>query len=217
MSEPTQAAASSSTALLWSSWGMSTVVSFGYAVLGTLTFNSLHRVYKAVPVIHYKRVLQGTMAAALMGPILTVGLNFVSLFILFYKTWRHAGTGYGYGFINAAYLHQAIFILLSSVVLLSDRDWLHELSEIGELWSSIDSTLYIASYYVGFVASGFYFAQFFLLLCVQGAVRQHHRKHRQWPGASSRIGSQDPLLPASEPGTPVPGGSQHGAWGPAQR
>lgn len=37
-----------------------------------------------------------------------------------------------YGFINAAYLHQAIFLLLSSVVLLSDRDWLHELSEIGQ-------------------------------------------------------------------------------------
>lgn len=52
----------------------------------------------------------------------------------------------------------------------------------GELWSSIDSTLYIACYYVGFVASGFYFAQFFLLLCVQNAVRRHHRKHRQWPG-----------------------------------
>lgn len=52
----------------------------------------------------------------------------------------------------------------------------------GRLWSSIDSTLYIFTYYVGFVASGFYVVQFFLLLCVQNAVRRHRRKHQQWPG-----------------------------------
>lgn len=57
--------------------------------------NFFAQVYKVVPVIHYKRVLQGTMAAALMGPILVAALNIVSLFILFIKTWRHSGTGYG--------------------------------------------------------------------------------------------------------------------------
>ena len=36
-----------------------------------------------------------------------------------------------YGFVNASYLHQAVFLLLSSLVLLSDRDFLHELSEVG--------------------------------------------------------------------------------------
>lgn len=111
------------------------IVSTGYAVIGVLTFNSLHRVclqtldscekrkchasaelwtsasagavasllklvfarqvYTAIPVDHYRRVLEGTMAAALIAPVLVVALNIVSLFVLFYKTWRHAGTGYG--------------------------------------------------------------------------------------------------------------------------
>ena len=53
----------------------------------------------------------------------------------------------------------------------------------GSLWSGIDTTLYTFSYYAGFVASGFYFVQFFLLICVQSAVRRGHRKnYRQWPG-----------------------------------
>lgn len=178
---------------------MSTIVSTGYAVIGVLTFNSLHRVYTAIPVDHYRRVLEGTMAAALIAPVLVVALNIVSLFVLFYKTWRHAGTGYGYGFVNSSYLHQAFIMLLSSVVLLSDRDFLQELREVGALWSSIDTTLYIVSYYVGFVASGFYLVQFLLLLCTQSAVQRHRRKNHQWPEAH-----QAALL-GSEPGTPVPG------------
>ena len=56
------------------------------------------QVYQKFPIGQDRRILHGTMAAALGAPILVVLLDLVSLFILFYKTWKHNGTGFRYTF-----------------------------------------------------------------------------------------------------------------------
>ncbi len=50
--------------------------------------------YQKFPAGQDRRVLHGAMAAALAAPVLVVLLDFVSLFILFYKTWKQKGTGF---------------------------------------------------------------------------------------------------------------------------
>ena len=52
------------------------------------------QVYQKFPPSQDRRVMHGTMAAALAAPVLVVLLDIVSLFILFYKTWKHNGTGF---------------------------------------------------------------------------------------------------------------------------
>ena len=52
------------------------------------------QVYQRFPPSQDRRVMHGTMAAALAAPVLVVLLDIVSLFILFYKTWKHNGTGF---------------------------------------------------------------------------------------------------------------------------
>ena len=55
------------------------------------------QVYQRFPPSQDRRVLHGTMAAALAAPVLVALLDIVSLFILFYKTWKHNGTGFRQG------------------------------------------------------------------------------------------------------------------------
>lgn len=52
------------------------------------------QVYQKFPAGQDRRVLHGAMAASLAAPVLVVLLDFVSLFILFYKTWKQKGTGF---------------------------------------------------------------------------------------------------------------------------
>lgn len=42
-----------------------------------------------------------------------------------------AATGFAYGFINSAYLHQGLFLVVTSYILHSDKDILSELEKIG--------------------------------------------------------------------------------------
>lgn len=71
--------------------------------------------------------MRGTEAVAVAAPVTVTLLNLFSLFILFYKTLRHTGTGFAYGFINASYLHQGLAVILSCYVLHADREFLNEL------------------------------------------------------------------------------------------
>ena len=75
----------------------------------------------------YHTLMRGTEAVAVAAPVTVVLLNIFSLFILFYKTLRHTGTGFAYGFINASYLHQGLAVILSCYVLHADREFLDEL------------------------------------------------------------------------------------------
>ena len=118
------------------------------------------QVYKSLPLASEQRELHGTEIAALAGPVLATLLNITSLFILFYKTLRHSGTGalsiasaalymlhtrrcaalahtlpragFAYGFINSAYLHQGLFVIVTSYLLQCDRDLLSDLEKVGE-------------------------------------------------------------------------------------
>ena len=75
----------------------------------------------------YHTLMRGTEAVAVAAPVTVTLLNLVSLFILFYKTLRHTGTGFAYGFLNASYLHQGLAVILSCYVMHADRDFLNEL------------------------------------------------------------------------------------------
>ena len=75
----------------------------------------------------YHTLMRGTEAVAVAAPVTVTLLNLFSLFILFYKTLRHTGTGFAYGFINASYLHQGLAVILSCYVLHADREFLNEL------------------------------------------------------------------------------------------
>ena len=44
-----------------------------------------------------------------------------------------ATAGFAYGFINSAYLHQGLFLIVTSYLLQSDRDVLSELEKVGAL------------------------------------------------------------------------------------
>lgn len=165
-------------AILWTAWGISLVLSLAYAVLGAVTFNSLNKVYQKFPQGQDRRILHGTMAAALGAPILVVLLDLVSLLILFYKTWKHNGTGFSYGFLDASFLHQSFFTLLSSFVLLSDRGLIDDFKET-PLWTKVDSTVYSLTYVMGFVVTGAFILLFLLLIIFQSAVREHHSQGRR--------------------------------------
>lgn len=182
--------ARSGLAVLWAAWGVSLLLSLAFAALGAVTFNSLNKVYQKFPIGQDRRILHGTMAAALGAPILVVLLDLVSLFILFYKTWKHNGTGFSYGFLDASFLHQALFVALSSFVLLSDRGLIEDFKAT-PLWTKVDSTVYSLTYVFGFIVTGAFVLLFLLLIIFQSAVRENHRRSRR-----SRYPDEydDPLL-----------------------
>lgn len=167
-------------AVLWAAWGVSLILSLAYAALGAITFNSLYKVYQKNPesIGPDRRIMHGTMAAALGAPILVVLLDLVSLFILFYKTWKHNGTGFSYGFLDASFLHQALFVVLSSFVLMSDRDLIKDFQG-SRLWNNIDSTAYTLTYVFGFIVAGAFVLLFLLLIVFQSAVRENHQRSRR--------------------------------------
>ena len=147
-----------------------------------------------------------------------------------------AAAGFAYGFINSAYLHQGLFLVVTSYILHSDKDILSELEKIGAtlachlagllqchvrntplhsccpastvarallhdsikcaagklegLWSNVDSELYKLAIYGGYVAAGFFIAQFVFLILFAEAVKHFETRRPHPRGASCVLGMQ---------------------------
>jgi len=127
-------------------------------------------VYQAgVGVKKYTGDLRSLLVASFFGAALVLCYSILSCCLLFGLTIRKKKrkAGFWYGFMTSSAVNLGFVALLCSLVLHGYRSnvisvFEHEQSARVE-WSSTDTAVFVATYIVGYVATGFYFILFGIL------------------------------------------------------
>lgn len=109
------------------------------------------------------------LAGSLLSAILIILLQLVSFFVLLRSTtWAATKpAGASLPFVSASFLHVALFLLLTGMILTSNTHWEDQLTIGG--WSSGDSSAMKAAYWLCFFTTGIYLIMCSALLLLQRA------------------------------------------------